>query len=336
MKTLFGKFGTAWGAGALVLAAAVVGSTNIQADEHGYWAGKTLTVNVSHGPGGGYDSHARLLARHIVNHLPGQPDVRVVNRPGAGGAVAANYFVEQADRDGTEILISSRELALGQRLGNQGVRYDVRDMNVLGSPVSNNRVWLTTSETGVTNLEELMNYDGTFLFATPGGAGGGDQMVELLETAGYPVDRVTGYPNSGGQLLAMLRGEVQANVATYPGSKGNIEDEDLIIIAKLGDHPDLDQYDDVRDHLEGDMLSLASVLAAPLAAGRPFFTTPGVPEDILAQMRQAFEDTMNDPDYIRELEAMGAELAFTGPERIEQLYRDTLNAPDSVIAPFAE
>lgn len=322
--------------GSLTLFSATLGSVSALADNHEYWAGKTLTINVSHGAGGGYDTHARLLGRHIVNHLPGEPDVRVVNRPGAGGAVAANYFYEQADRDGTEILISSRELALGQRMGSASVRYDVSRMNSLGSPVSSNRVWLGAPDTNVTNLAELMQYEGTYLYATPGGAGGSDQMVELLESAGYPVQTVTGFPNSGDQLLAKLRGDVQGSVATYPNAQSSIEEENLIIVAKLGDHPDLEPYDDVRDHLEGDMLSLASILAAPLAAGRPFFAPQEVPEDVLAQLRQAFEDTMNDPAYIRELEQMGEELAFTPPDAIEELFRETLAASDAVIAPFME
>lgn len=334
MKHLFSKLGKTSGMGALVLAAILVISGKIQANDHGHWAGKTLTINVSHGAGGGYDTHARLLARHIVKHLPGEPNVRVVNRPGAGGAVAANYFYERSERDGSEILLSSRELALGQRLGTPGVRYDVREMNSLGSPVSSSRVWLGAPGTKVTNLEQLMNYDGTYRYATPGGAGGADEMVDLLRFAGFPVDVVTGFPNSGDQLLAKLRGDVQGSVATYPGIKRVIEDENLIIVAKLGDHPDLDQFDNVRDYLDGDLLSLASILAAPLAAGRPFFATPGLSDEVLAQMRQAFVDTMNDPDYLRELEAMGEELAFTRPEVIEKLFRDTLEASDDVIAPF--
>ncbi len=336
MKSLSKKLVTAGSIGALAMAAAMTLSTGALAQEDGYWAGKTVTVNIRSTAGGGYDSHGRLVARHLGKHLPGNPDVRAVNRPGAGGVVAANYIANQAPNDGTEILIAAREIALAQRIGTQGVRYDVREIPVLGSPVSDNRIWAGAPDSPVTNLEELENYDGTFLFAVSGPGAGSAQMVDLLKAAGYPVDIVTGYEGTGDQILSILRGETQGWNGTYPGNKSVVVDEDLTIIAKLGNHPELAQYDDVRDHLQGDMRSLASVLAAPLVAGRPFVTVPNTPDDVLAQLRQAFEDTMNDPAYIRELNQMGEELSFSGPEEIEELFMETLDAPDAAIEAFRE
>lgn len=311
-------------------------SSSVQAQENGYWAGKTLTINIAYPPGGGYDSHARLLGRHIDKHLPGNPNVRAVNRPGAGGNVAANHLYEQAPKDGTHILVATREIALAQRLNVEGVRYDIREMPVLGSPTSDNRVWVGAPNSNITNLAELKNYDGEYLYGVSGRGAGSAQMVELLEAAGYPVSIITGYQGTGEQMLGLLRGEIQGINSTYPGIRDVINDEGLVIVAKLGNHPDLDQYDDVRDHLEGDLRSLASILSAPLAAGRPFITTPGIPDDVLAMLRQAFADTMNDPAYIRELEQMGDELAFSSPEVIEELFLATLDASDAVIAPFQE
>ena len=341
MNTLFKKMLSVGSIGALGMAAALSASSAIAEVDvpegyEDYWEGKTVTVNIRSTAGGGYDSHGRLLARHIGQYLPGNPDVVAVNRPGAGGIVSANYLYQQADNDGTEILIAARELALAERMGTQGVEYTALDMPALGSPVSDNRVWLTTQDTGVTNLEDLMNYDGTFRFGVSGPGAGSAQMVDLLERAGFPVDIVTGYEGTGDQVLAMLRGETQGQNSTYPAQRTLIADEDLVIFAKLGNHPDLDEFDDVRDELEGDYATLANILAAPLLAGRPFFTAPGTDENVLAMMRQAFELAVHDEDYIRELEQMDEELAFIGPDEITEAFEETMNAPDDIIELFTE
>lgn len=341
MTNLLKKALSASSIGALGMAAALTAGTamaevNVPEGYENYWEGKTVTINIRSTAGGGYDSHGRLMARHLGKYLPGNPNVVAVNRPGAGGIVAANHLYRQADNDGTEILIAARELALADRMGTQGVQYNALEMPPLGSPVSDNRVWLTSEDTGVRNLEDLMNYDGTFRFAVSGPGAGSAQMVDLLERAGYPVDIVTGYEGTGDQVLAVLRGEVQGQNSTYPAQRQLIQDEGLVILAKLGNHPELAEFDDVRDVLEGDFRALANILAAPLLAGRPFFTAPGTPEPVLDMMRQAFELTVNDPDYVRELAQMDEEVSFTGPDEITEAFEQTMNAPDDIIELFTE
>lgn len=321
-----------------IIPAAVISSsllfTTASAQETPHFEGKTINVNIRVAPGGGYDFHGRLLARHIGKHIPGNPNVIPRNRPGAGGIVAANHLYEQGNPDGTDILIAARELALAQALGTEGVRYDVREMPALGSTSNDNRVWMTLPDAGIEGLQDLENYEGTLSFAVAGISAGSGQMVQLLEIAGYPAGMVTGFPDPGDQLLAMLRGDTSGMTGTYPGRKDMIESENLQIFAKLGNHPDLESYDDIRDHVEGDVLALANILAAPLVAGRPFFAAPGTPDDVLHILRTAFEATLNDPDYIAELNAAGEEVGFTGPEEMEEAYRETLNAPDRILDIF--
>lgn len=322
-------------AGAIALSAMAGMTTTAAADPfENYFAGKTVTINIRSTPGGGYDTHGRLLARHLGNHLPGNPTVRAVNRPGAGGIVAANYLYNQAPRDGTEILIAARELALAERIGQEGVSYRSLEMPALGSPVSDNRVWVAGPDSTVRNLEDLMNFSGTFRFAVSGLGAGSAQMVDLLGTAGYPVANVTGFEGTGDQILSVLRGEVQGMNGTYPAQKEVINDENLVIFAKLGNHPDLREFDDVRDVLEGDFRTLANIFAAPLLAGRPFFTTPGTPPEVVEILRKGFFDTVHSEAYIRDLEQLGEELSFTTPDEIEESFRATLEAPDHIIELF--
>lgn len=335
MKTQYKKFFLSSAISALALTAFAGIATTAAADPfENYYAGKTVTISIRSTPGGGYDTHGRLLARHLGNHLPGNPNVRAVNRPGAGGIVSANYLYNQAPRDGTEILIAARELALAERIGQEGVNYRSLEMPALGSPVSDNRVWVAGPGSTVRNLADLMNYNGTFRFAVSGLGAGSAQMVDLLGTAGYPVANVTGFEGTGDQVLSVLRGEVQAMNGTYPAQKEVIRDENLVIFAKLGNHPDLRDIDDVRDVLEGDFRILANIFAAPLLAGRPFFTTPGTPPEVLAILRKGFYDTIHSEAYIRDLAQLGEELSYTTPEEIEESFRATLDAPDHIIELF--
>jgi len=67
---------------------------------------KTIRLIAGFPPGGGVDTDARLIARHIGRHIPGNPNVLVVNMPGAGGRIALTHVHRIAKRDGlTWILV---------------------------------------------------------------------------------------------------------------------------------------------------------------------------------------------------------------------------------------
>src|SRR3954463_16143310 len=89
------------------------------------FAGKTVTIYIGYGPGGGYDLYGRVLARHLGNHLPGHPTVVVSNMPGAASIRAANYVYNVAPKDGTALGISAQSIGEEQLVGTTGVSYDV-------------------------------------------------------------------------------------------------------------------------------------------------------------------------------------------------------------------
>ena len=84
-----------------------------------FYQGKTLTLIVGNGPGGGFDVFARLLGRHIDRYLPSHPSVVVQNMPGAGSLIAANYLYNVAPRDGTTFALIARNMPLLGLLGQQ-------------------------------------------------------------------------------------------------------------------------------------------------------------------------------------------------------------------------
>ena len=139
----------------LIGQAAIV-SQVANAGSHGdFYKGKTVTIVVRSNPGGGYDTYGRLIANHIGKHIPGNPDVIVQNMPGAGGIVAANYLDSQADQDGTVLAIFDRGAAFTQRVGKEGVNYDVSKWNLLGSATGEAYAYVAAKDAPFNSLSEL-------------------------------------------------------------------------------------------------------------------------------------------------------------------------------------
>lgn len=322
--------------GTIFAATAALGTAALAVDydydpDFAYSGDETVTVVIRSEPGGGYDTWGRLVANHIGNHLPGNPNTQPENRPGAGGLVAMNYMFNQAPDDGTAILMATREYAVAERIGEDGVDYNTLEYGMLGSTTSESRIWLTAPDHEVSHLEDIRDRDVPFIFGAGGVGDGAYQMADLLSHVGYPTRVVTGYEGTGAQLLSILRGETDGFAAAYPSQRQLIEDEDLQIIAKLGSHLE-GEVDDIRDiFYEDDHVALANVMAGPLVASRPFLTHPNISEERLDILQKGFKSMMEDPEFIAEAEQAGYEVIYTSPEEMYELYEETLNAPDSVM-----
>lgn len=301
-----------------------------------FYDGKTVSVVIRSTAGGGYDFYGRLIARHIGKYIPGNPEVIAVNRPGAGGLVATNYMFNRAPKDGTEILIPARELAVSERLGGDEIRYETLKFEPLGSVSRSTRVWLAGPDVPVDNLEDLKNYRENhgedFSFAVSGQSAGSYQLAMMLQESGYPVKIITGYEGTSDQTLAVLRGEAQGTINTYGSAIGQIEDEGFKVITKLGSHPDIAQVDSIKDGLTGTWLQVAEVLEGQMNVGRPFFTAPGVPEERVAALQEAFRKVVEDPQAAEEAKRAGRPWGdYTSPEEMTDAYQKLFDAPDEVV-----
>ena len=301
-----------------------------------FYEGKTVSVVIRSTPGGGYDFYGRLVARHIGQYIPGNPNVIAVNRPGAGGLVATNYMFNRAPKDGTEFLIPARELAVSERLGGDEIRYKTLEFGPLGSVSKSTRVWLAGPNSDVNNLEDLMNYrkkhGRDFSFAVSGRSAGSYQLALMLQESGYPVKIITGYEGTSDQTLAVLRDEAQGTINTYGSAIDQINDEGFKVIAKLGDHPAIADVDNVKLALTGKWLQVADVLEGQMLVGRPFFTAPGVPADRLAALQEAFHKVVQDPQAKEEAERAGRPWGdYASPAEMTNAYEKLFAAPDEVV-----
>jgi tripartite-type tricarboxylate transporter receptor subunit TctC len=293
-----------------------------QAQDREPYAGKTVEVVIRSKAGGGYDTHGRLIARHIGRYLPGNPNVNAVNMPGGGGVVAANYMARQAKKDGLTIAILARELALGQLVGSTGVQYDVSELIPIGSTSEESRVLLVDPDLPLESLEDLRAFERDLVVAVSGPGAGSYQMPALLRADGYPLKIVTGYESTPEQLLAIERGEADAVSGTLESWLPHIEDGSVKVLARLGTQPR--DAPSVKDHLSPEIRQIATLVEASLVPGRPFFAPPGTSEEHVRLLREAFRKALEDSALLQEAERMEVSVSYLGPEEMEEMYAELL------------
>lgn len=322
---------------ATLLAGTIVGSlASAPAAAQSFYKGKTIKITVRSSPGGGYDFYGRLLARHLGRHIAGNPDIIVINLPGAGGIVATNYMMNRAKQNGTELAILNRELAMAQRVKSTGVKYDVRKLIAIGSAASSTQIVVVAGNHPVKSLAELKKYGKLVLMAVTGPGSGSYQGATLLKLDGFPIKVITGYSGGQERFLAIARGEVHGTVNSYESTTAAIREHGFRRIAYYGaKHPTLGpDVPHVRTALSKSGRQLVALMGAPMAAGRPFFTTPGVPADRVKILRAAFKAAIEDPKLIKEAKRAKRSVGWTDPKDMRKIYDDTLAASDEVVSLF--
>jgi len=320
-------------AASLIAGLASLGVVNApSATAQGFYKGKKIKMIVRSNPGGGYDFYGRLLARHMPKYIPGKPKMIVINMPGAGGIVAANYMANRAKKDGTEIAILTRELALSQRTGAVGVKYDLKKLNALGSAASSTFLIAMGKNQPIQTYKQLKASKKKVRFAATGPGAGSYQYPALLKLDGFKIKIISGFSGGENRFLAIERGDVHGTANSYESTRKAIKELGLIPILYNGaPHPAL-KVPHIGELLSDQGKALAALLGAPLAAGRPFFTTGNVPADRLKTLRAAFKSALHDKDLLKEAKRAKRNVAWTAPTLMEKINAEILGASDKVIA----
>ena len=141
----------------LAILAALLAAAPARADPVAdFYRGKTLTMVIATAPGGDYDIRARLLARHIGRHIPGEPTIVPRNMPGAVGLQAANYLAVQAPRDGTVLHAIMQAMSAYQAMGGPNVEYDTRKLFWIGNTTNSPNVVNSWYTTGIRTIQDVM------------------------------------------------------------------------------------------------------------------------------------------------------------------------------------
>jgi tripartite-type tricarboxylate transporter receptor subunit TctC len=321
---------------ALVLAAATAASA--QEDVAAFFKGKTIRLVVGIGVGSGYDLNARLLARHMASHIPGQPAIIVQNQPGAGSLSMTNALYNNGPFDGTAMGASFNGLPTTPLLQPAGVRFDAVKINWLGSTNRETQalyVWHTAPAQVLADARtrEIV------LGAQAPGSTQFDYPVLANKLFGFKFKVVTGYESTPKIHLAMESGEVHgviANWSTVKAIAGNwITDKKIRILTQwalrknpeLPDTPmflDLARTDDERAALQ--------LMLARLEYGRPFFLPPNVPPPRIEALRRAFDATMKDPAYLAEADKLKIEVDPLSGEQVAALIEEVSRTPPNTVA----
>jgi tripartite-type tricarboxylate transporter receptor subunit TctC len=191
----------------LALAAIVIAPAAAADTVADFYQGKTLSMVIGVSPGGDYDRRARLIARHMGKHIPGNPAIVANNMPGGGGLVAANWLASIAPKDGTTMLMIAQNLPVVQAIGTPSAKYDVRKFFWLGNTTDTPNVINAWHTTGITNVQQVMQRE-LVVAATGIGSGSYYYPAALNALAGTKFKIVSGYPGGNEANLAMERGEV--------------------------------------------------------------------------------------------------------------------------------
>jgi tripartite-type tricarboxylate transporter receptor subunit TctC len=301
------------------------------------FSGRTITVISSFAPGGGYDTYGRLFAAHVARHLPGQPTVIVKNMPGAGGLAGTNYLFAVAPKDGTTIGLVPQTVVIAQILAGSTVKYNAQRFNWIGRINSNVEVEQTWYTSGIKTITDAKAQ--TVVVAGTGPDSSSAVFPRLLnDTLGTKFKVVSGYSGANMAALAMERGEVQGVVRPWFITK-TVRPEWLrdgkinLIVQYAGKrHPDLQDVPAVVDLAESEsQRAIFALCASGSDIGRSIVAPPDLPPDIVQALRSAFDATMKDPAFTRDVEASGLDIDPLGGTELQAIVQRVAAVPADVV-----
>jgi tripartite-type tricarboxylate transporter receptor subunit TctC len=321
----------------LFAAAAWPASTSAQTVEE-FYRSKPITMLIGSGAGGGYDTYARIFARHLSRHIPGNPNIIAKNVPAAAGLAAASALYTTADKDGSTIAAFTNGAAMDPLFGNASARYDAQKFNWLGSIGKLQNVCATWHRSEVKSIAAARARE---VIVAAAGATSNSAIVPRTLNAllGTKFKVIAGYDTGAGLTLAIERGEAEGicglSWSTIKASRPHwIRDRLLNIIVqmsltKLPELPDVPNVLDlVADRENKQVLELILIRQE---AGRPFAAPPGVPADRLAALRRAFDATLADDEFRADAQKAQLEIEPLAAAEIETLLATAYGAPNAIV-----
>lgn len=304
--------------------------------------GETISIQIGYGPGGGYDTYGRALARHLGRFIPGNPLVLPKNMPGAGSLRAANHIYSLGARDAVEIGTFSASTAMEPLMGNDQAKFDATKFGWLGSmnqDVSFCGVWVAP---GIpTSIHDMLKKDSKeIIFGSAGPAAISHQHPLVLKNIlGANIRVISGYEGQKEVNLAMQRGEVHGACGLFVSSiktqwLPDVKAGRLKLFLQMGPKT-TDEFGDVPNVFDfvntDEDKKVLELHFKQTILGRPYAASPNLPKERLAVLRKAFLDTMKDKDFLADAEKVNLDIDVATPEQVEQLLVQFANYPKNVI-----
>lgn len=335
--TMYSKLGVPAAGAALMLAAAMAPATADPVAD--FYKGKQITIVVAVSPGGGYDLNARVLAKHLGRHIPGNPGIVVTNMPGAGGAKSANHMYNVAPRNGTVIAMPLSSIVVAQLLRPQRLKYKAADFNWLGTITTMTDVMTAWHTSGVKSLDDAKKKE--IVLGTSSKNSMGYQEPALMNALlGTRIKIIFGYRGGRNMTLAMERGEIQARMnqwASWRVQKPEwLKKGTIVPLIQIGaKDPEYAHVPALIDLVKSDKdKAMVRMLHTTLRIGRSIYTTPGVPAARVAALRRAFDATLEDPAFVKEVKARKLVLNPVRGKDVQAFVNAAMKTPAAVVDRF--
>jgi len=291
----------------------VLGSSAARADAVAdFYRGKTINVFIGVNVGGGYDFEARLLARFMRAHIPGNPLLVPQNMVGAGGIKMANYLYSIAPQDGTAIGMFPNTLIAVQAVGTEGVQYDANRFSWIGSMSMSPLTLTAWHSSGVRTIEEARQKE-LVVAASNKGAITYSFPRMLNEFLGTRLKIVSGYQGNSTMTIAMERGEVDGVTNSWDSWKSLnpawLKEKKINLLVQT--EPKSKELDipSVQELARSeDDRKVIQLIVSGDALGKPVATAPNVPAERVKALRDAFDATLKDPAFIEAAAAARIEI----------------------------
>jgi len=318
---------------ALTLATALAATT---AWAQPFPSGKPVSIHVGADAGGANDLVMRLVARHIGKYLPGRPTVIPRNTPGAGGKRLATFLYNSAARDGTELGVIPRSVLVDQLLPDPSSPFQMHEMTWIGTPTSTTDTCIVWHKARVQSLADLQTHE-----LVIAGTGNELTLVTILQRlTGGKVRVVAGYPGGGAMNIALERGEADGRCGiSWEALKTNnaewLRERKVKVLIQNARtrNPELPDVPLVTDLAQTaiDRAALA-ILQVPQAFGFPFLAPPALMPEVALMLRNAFAQTMSDPQVTEEAARIRIELRPTRGEELQRLILEAHAASPETVA----
>jgi tripartite-type tricarboxylate transporter receptor subunit TctC len=326
------------------VAANLVSSSTLHAQAP-FYQGKSISLIIGNQAGGQYDLWARLIANHIGKQIPGTPTVIAQNMPAAGSLVAANYLYNVAKPDGLTIGAVIPGIYTDQLIGRKEAQFDWAKFNWIGTPEQTEWVFITRADSPYKSIEDIRSATEPPKCGTTGSGSFVHQVPKLLEEIlGMKLTLVSGYAGGPDVDLALERGEVRCRAISVTAFFGR---EPYIAWAKKGFVRPLAQTGKTRDPSLEDVPTiyelmdqyktseirrrLATVMLASNIFGRPWLAPPGVPAERVKNLRDAWNKTLKDTEFLAETKKRRWPVAPVAGEELDALAKQVITQPPEVV-----
>ena len=310
------------------------------------YAGKTIRILVGYSAGGGYDTYARVISRHMGKYIPGKPTIIVENMPGAGSLISANNMYKVAKPDGFTIGHFNGGLFFNQLFQEPGIEFDARKFVYIGAAVKEEPAFAFSKKSGITSMEKWM---ASKIPVKMGGVSPGaytpDNVIRIVKAAlGLPVQLVSGYKGTADVRLAVEQGELSGTSWGWASMRStwrkSLENGDVVVVLQAVSEPfsDLPKVPLAVNYAKTEEArSLIEVgIHSPSIFARPFVLPPDTPRELALILTKAFNETLKDKDFLDEAEKAKLDIEPVSVSQLEKAVSSLFKLNSAIVTKLKE